>query len=109
VRQPPPYGEKLACIASVALLSYTDRMKTFTVRLPEHVVADIEAESEERRISKSDVVRERLQTSPKRARPAAAFEAIAHLIGSVDELPGDLSARKKHYLRTTGYGRNRSR
>lgn len=34
---------------------------------------------------------------------------IADLIGSVDGLPADLSARTKHYLRSTGYGRKRSR
>ena len=85
-------------------------MKTLTVRLPEPLVADIEAESRGRKISKSDVVRERLQKtgeSPRR-RPAA-LDAIADLIGSVDGLPADLSARKKQYLRATGYGRKRSR
>jgi len=35
-------------------------MKTLTVRLPEPLVADIEEESRGRKISKSDVVRERL-------------------------------------------------
>jgi len=85
-------------------------MKTFTVRLPEPLVADIEAESRARRISKSDVVRERLQlaTGPERRQPAA-LDAIADLIGSVDGLPADLSAQKKHYLRSTGYGRKRPR
>jgi hypothetical protein len=29
------------------------------------------------------------------------------LIGAVDGLPIDLSARKKYYLRKTGYGRKR--
>jgi len=85
-------------------------MKTFTVRLPEPLVADIEAESRARRISKSDVVRERLQlaTGPERRQPAA-LDAIADLIGSVDGLPADLSAQKKRYLRSTGYGRKRPR
>ncbi len=85
-------------------------MKTLTVRLPEPLVADIEAESRTRRISKSDVVRERLQlaTGPERRQPAA-LDAIADLIGSVDGLPADLSAQKKHYLRSTGYGRKRPR
>ncbi len=85
-------------------------MKTLTVRLPEPLVADIEAESRARRISKSDVVRERLQlaTGPERRQPAA-LDAIADLIGSVDGLPADLSAQKKHYLRSTGYGRKRPR
>ena len=36
------------------------RMKTLTVRLPEALVAEIEAESRGRKVSKSDVVRERL-------------------------------------------------
>jgi hypothetical protein len=35
------------------------------------------------------------------------LDDIADLIGSVDGLPTDLSARKKHYLRVTGYGRHR--
>jgi hypothetical protein len=79
-------------------------MKTITVRLPEALVAEIEAESRERRISKSDVVRERLQGAPKSRRSPAPVEVIADLIGSVEGLPTDLSARKKWYLQSTGYG-----
>ncbi len=81
-------------------------MKALTVRLPETLVADIEAESRERQVSKSDVVRERLQHArgSMRKRPAL-LDAIADLIGSVDGLPSDLSTRKKHYLKATGYGR----
>ena len=84
-------------------------MKTLTIRLPESLAADIETESRGRKISRSDVVRERLEAAPRRRKTSAAFEAIADLIGSVDGLPSDLSARKKHYLRTTGYGKKRSR
>jgi Arc/MetJ-type ribon-helix-helix transcriptional regulator len=85
-------------------------MKTLTVRLPEPLVADIEVESRGRKISKSDVVRERLQFAIGSARrQAASFAAIADLIGSVEGLPADLSARKKQYLRATGYGRKRPR
>lgn len=85
-------------------------MKTLTVRLPEPLVADIEAESRGRKISKSDVVRERLEVAPrKRRRRTASLHAIADLIGSVDGLPADLSARKKDYLRSTGYGKKRPR
>jgi Arc/MetJ-type ribon-helix-helix transcriptional regulator len=84
-------------------------MKTLTVRLPEALVAEIEAESRERRRSKSDVVRERLtlgaQTRSRRKMP----EIIADLAGSVDGLPADLSERKKAYLKATGYGRKRPR
>ena len=84
-------------------------MKTLTVRLPEPLVADIEAESRGRQISKSDVVRERLERAPRKRRRAASLNAIADLIGSVGGLPADLTARKKEYLRDTGYGQKRSR
>jgi hypothetical protein len=82
-------------------------MKTLTVRLPELIAAEIEAESRRRSISKSDIVRERLEgfQTKEFADPLAD---IADLIGSIEEgLPTDLSARKKHYLRVLKYGRNR--
>lgn len=85
-------------------------MKTLTVRLPETLVADIEAESRGRKISKSDVIRDRLQRAGETARDRLSpLHAMADLVGSVADLPPDLSARKKEYLRTSGYGRKRSR
>ena len=84
-------------------------MKTVTVRLPEALVAEIEAESRERRRSKSDVVRERLTLGAKARSRRKIPEIIADLAGSVDGLPADLSERKKAYLKATGYGRKRSR
>lgn len=85
-------------------------MKTLTVRLPEDLVAQIEAESRTRRLSKSDVVRERLNAPARgRSRDTSALAAIADLIGSVDALPADLSAHKKRHLKAAGYGSKRSR
>ena len=85
-------------------------MKTITVRLPEPLAADIEADSRGRKISKSHVVRERLQLTPRqRRRRMVSLDAIADLIGSVDGLPSDLSTRKRAYLRATGYGQKRPR
>ena len=86
-------------------------MKTLTVRLPESLAAAVEAESQARKISKSDVVRERLQPAQPSARRRRAdlLDGITDLIGSVDRLPADLSARKKHYLKATGYGQKRAR
>src|SRR5207244_176168 len=81
-------------------------MKTLTVRLPEPLVADIEAESRGRKISKSDVVRERLERAPRKRRRATSLNAIADLIGSVDGLPTDLTARKKEYLQDMGMARD---
>jgi Arc/MetJ-type ribon-helix-helix transcriptional regulator len=70
------------------------RMKILTVRLPDALVAEIEAEARRRMISKSAVVRERL-TRPPGKRSAAALDAIADLVGSVEGLPADLSGSKK--------------
>lgn len=84
-------------------------MKTLTVRLPEPLVADIEAESRGRKLSKSDVVRERLERAPRRRRRAASLDMVADLVGSVKGLPADLSFHKKEYLHATGYGKKRPR
>jgi hypothetical protein len=83
-------------------------MKTLTVRLPEPLVAQIAAESRERGLTRSDVVRERL--APRRApRMPASLASIADLIGSVNGLPADLSANTKRYLRAMGHGQRRDR
>ena len=86
-------------------------MKTVTVRLPESLAAEIEAESRARKVSRSDVVRQRLQNAAasSRGRHGGALDAIADLIGSVPGLPSDLSARTKGHLKSTGYGRKRTR
>jgi Ribbon-helix-helix protein, copG family len=85
---------RIACAADA---SYVADMKTVTVRLPDALVAQIDAESRQRRISRSDVVRERLQgQSQSRGRRPAPLDGILDLIGAVDGLPPDLSARKKH-------------
>ena len=80
------------------------------MRLPEPLIAEIEMESRGRRCSKSDIVRERLQgaSGPTRRR-SAQLDGIADLIGSVDGLPADLSARKKRHLKVSGYGQKRTR
>jgi Arc/MetJ-type ribon-helix-helix transcriptional regulator len=75
-------------------------MKSLTVRLPAALIAEIEAESRGRNISKSDVIRERLQWAQSGRAP---LEAIADVVGSVDGLPADLSSRTKHYLRSGGH------
>jgi hypothetical protein len=81
-------------------------MKTLTVRLPDELVAQIDSESRARRVSKSDIVRERLSQSQSVPDPLAS---IADLIGSVDVGPPDLSTNLKRHLRTSGYGRKRPR
>jgi len=84
-------------------------MKTLTVRLSDELAAQIEAESRRRKLSKSEIVRERLTLASGPQPQSAAFDAIRDLIGSVDGLPADLSMRKKHYLAATNFGQKRSR
>jgi len=79
-------------------------MKALTIRLPEPLVAEVEEEARRRRISKSEVIRERLQAGLSQRKCATSLTAIADLIGSVNGLPSDLSARKKRYLRAERYG-----
>lgn len=82
-------------------------MKTLTVRVPEKLAAQLDAEARKRKVSKSDIVRERLMRAPS-GEGHSSLDAIADLIGSVKDLPPDLSSRTKYYLRATGYGRKRS-
>ena len=83
-------------------------MKSLTVRLPESLVTQIDAESKRRGLSRSDVVRERLESGGYRS-DASTFDSIADLVGTVEGLPEDLSARRKAYLKTTRYGGKRPR
>ena len=84
-------------------------MKILTVRLPDALAAEIESESRARGLSKSDVVRERLEAVAANSQQVAPLADIADLVGSVRGLPSDLSSRRKEYLRATGYGRKRPR
>jgi hypothetical protein len=81
-------------------------MKKRTIRLPETLAAEIEAEATARRVSKADVVRERLQRAPA-VTLDDPLASIRDLVGSVDGGLPDLSARKKHYLRARISGRKR--
>jgi Arc/MetJ-type ribon-helix-helix transcriptional regulator len=94
----------------MAGLYYASAVKTLTVRLPETLVVDIEEESRVRKVSKSDVIRERLRY-PARSAGSRRLppDTIADLVGSVDGLPVELSARKKAYLKAGGYGKKRTR
>ena len=85
-------------------------MRSLTVRLPDQLVTEIDAESRERNCAKSDVVRERLQRGAgPTGHSSERLKLIADLIGSMDGLRADLSRRKKRYLKTKGYGKKRAR
>lgn len=85
-------------------------MQTLVLRIPDDLAADIEAEARRLNTTKSKVARARLAAARHRSEdPGTGFALIADLIGVETGGPSDLSARKKHYLKATGYGREKPR
>jgi hypothetical protein len=83
-------------------------MQTLVIRIPDEVAADIEAEARRLNSTKSEVARRRLAAGRKR-NAALGFDLIRDLVGSDTAGPSDLSSRKKHYLKASGYGRKKPR
>ena len=83
-------------------------MRTIAVRLPDPLIAELDAESRARQMSRSDVVRDRLRKTPAVATDDP-LASIRDLIGSVDGGLPDLSSRKKEYLRAMIHARKRGR
>jgi hypothetical protein len=85
-------------------------MQTLVLRIPDDLAADIEAEARQLNSTKSEVARARLAAGRKAADPSGTgFDLIRDLVGTDTGGPGDLSARKKHYLKATGFGREKPR
>ena len=68
-------------------------MKTLTIRLPDVLARRIELESLARRVSKSDIVRERLAALP----PAQSAHPLADILAEIDRSPA--TGRKRNAAR----------
>ena len=79
-------------------------MQTLTVKVSDRIAEEIGAEARKRRITKSEVVRERLAHTPSK-KDASLWDRMKHLVIKNDTLPRDLSSNKKHM---EGYGKNRA-
>lgn len=79
-------------------------MRTVTVKLHDRLWAEIEAAARARRVSRSEILRERLE----RAGPPAGsvWDRMSDLVIEDDAAPADLASNK---ARLRGYGRRRSR
>ncbi len=77
-------------------------MKTLTVKLPDSLFAEIASSAKARRISKSEIVRERLTRSTRAKN--SLWSQMEDLVIEGDSLPADLSSNKAH-LKT--YGKDR--
>ena len=75
-------------------------MPTVTVKMSDKQFALLERMAKERRVPKAQVLRESFERASGSAKPGTVYEAISHLIGTMDG-PGDLSTNPK-YMK--GYG-----
>lgn len=79
-------------------------LRTVSVKLENRVLADIEAEARARRITRSAVVRERLERSG--APNASVWGRMQDLVIRSNTAPADLASNK---ARLRGYGASRRR
>jgi Arc/MetJ-type ribon-helix-helix transcriptional regulator len=84
-------------------------MKSVTLRLPDELVDQVAAEAKRRKMSKSDVLRERLNRSADSPVKTDWSDVLAKVVGAVDGLPHGDSRNIKAALRASGYGRKRPR
>lgn len=85
-------------------------MKLRSFRLPDKLVEEIEAEARRRKVSVSEVARERLSVKSKDAPDTQPWkDSLADFVGAIDGLPHGNSQNIKAALKASGYGRNRSR
>lgn len=85
-------------------------MQTLVLRIPDDLARELEAEAKKTHLTKSEVARRRLIAAGSQSHdPSSGFDLIADLIGTVEGGPVDMSARKKEYLKTSGYGKSRHR
>jgi hypothetical protein len=85
-------------------------MQTLVIRIPDELATDIEAEARRLNSTKSAVARARLAAARDHNHAhASGFDLIRDLVGTDRGGPRDLSVRKKHYLKATGFGREKPR
>ena len=85
-------------------------MKTLVLRIPDDLARELEAEAKKSHLTKSEIARRRLIAAGSMNQEAGSgFDLIADLVGSVEGGPADMSARKKEYLKSEGYGKSRHR
>lgn len=83
-------------------------MKTITIKVSESLFAEIASAAKVRKVSKSEIVRERLMGEhPGKAEKATSlWSRMEDLVITEDALPTDLSSNKKHLA---AYGKKRPR
>ena len=78
-------------------------LSTVTVKLQDRLLAEIDAEARSRRVSRSEVLRERL--SRTRTKSGSVWEGMQDLVVRKDKAPTDLAENKSHLRGYGGPGR----
>jgi hypothetical protein len=78
-------------------------MQTISMRLPDDLIADLEREAKARRVTKTSVIRESLETTlrAKSGKPVSCYDLVKDLIGNPKGAPKDLATNPKYM---EGYG-----
>lgn len=74
-------------------------MRTISLKLPGDLLAELEREAKARRVTKSVLVRESLETAlrrPPHRRAASCYDLARDLAGAVKGLPRDLAHNPKY-------------
>jgi Arc/MetJ-type ribon-helix-helix transcriptional regulator len=74
-------------------------MQTISLKLPEHLLAQLESEAKARRVTKSLLIRESLEKAletQSRSGASSCYDLARDLAGSVKGLPEDLAENSKH-------------
>ena len=74
-------------------------MRTISLKLPDDLLAELEREAKARRVTKSVLVRESLETALRqqpRRRAASCYDLARDLAGSFKGLPCDLADNPKY-------------
>ncbi|CAN5782760.1 hypothetical protein BH20VER1_BH20VER1_05160 [soil metagenome] len=72
-------------------------MTTITCKIPDKISAHLEATARQRRVPKSQIVREALVASFRKSKPSlSAFDLIKDVCGMVKGGPKDYASQRRH-------------
>jgi Arc/MetJ-type ribon-helix-helix transcriptional regulator len=80
-------------------------MRTISLKLPDHLLIQLDSEAKARRVTKSELVRESLEKALRKQSPERAvscYDLARDLAGTVKGLPKDLAVNPKYM---EGFGR----
>jgi hypothetical protein len=84
---------------------YHSFVRTISLKLPDHLLAQLESEAKAKRVTKSSLVRDSLERTlnkQKSSAPVSCYDLASDLAGSIRKLPKDLAHNPKYM---DGFGR----